>query len=131
MQYQAVQGQTVVGELKKDFHSYGPSDVWIHTHIKGPAGHRCCTAKKCAGLHFHTHSMDEPGEPAYIACFECGHVYPSARALRRAHRRQIIAMGLPRRLFGDDWHGWLTFLRLLQFVRASRITFCQECLHDL
>lgn len=51
----------------------------------------------------------------YQVCYECAAEYPTARALRRAYRKGGAA--LPGR-----------FRRL--FVRASRVYFCPECLHD-
>lgn len=82
-------------------------------------------AEACDGTHCHWHHVDEPAiEPFYIWCGECGHVYRSARELRREYRRQF--WGISRR-FGDPL--WLRLWRVLS-IRASKIYFCQFCIHD-
>lgn len=109
----------------------------------------------CAGEHCAWHNVDEPNPPGggYISCPECWHLYPTARALRKAYRRQAFKIfwddlwgGGPRLPGRDDpiWNDspdgvrpprfprtrlvW-AILRL-PFVRASKITFCQYCVHD-
>jgi hypothetical protein len=101
------------------------------------AGQGPCRPK----LHCHSHNRDEAG-PAYIACGECGHLYRSARSLRRAYRRvhgQILRHGwrkapwLPHRSappFIDSRVERIWIWLRSRFVRASSITFCQECTHD-
>ena len=82
----------------------------------------------CAGTHCSTHNVDEVGD-GYIVCTECGHLYPTARSLRRAYRRRLRQD--PPRLYETEYtYGLFTWLRLYLTVRADRITFCQECSHD-
>lgn len=76
----------------------------------------------CLGIHCHWHGVDEPGT-GYIGCPECGHLYRTAGELRRAYRRQVLSM--PR----YDVPRWRIRWAALT-VRASRIGFCQECIHD-
>lgn len=52
----------------------------------------------------------------YKSCFECGSVYPTARALRQAYRKAHRA--------------WCALRLCGLFVRASTITFCPDCLHE-
>lgn len=75
----------------------------------------------CVG-HCYWHDVDEPG-PGYIRCYECGHLYRTARELRRAYRRQSFTV--PR--CEVPW--WRIGWRAL-FIRADKIVFCQECIHD-
>lgn len=75
-----------------------------------------CTA------HCYSHNVDEPGD-GYIRCFECGHLYRTAGELRRAYRREVMhvpSLGIPR---------WRVLVKAAT-VRASRVFFCQECIHD-
>lgn len=78
----------------------------------------------CAPDHCHWHSVDEPGT-GYILCGECGHLYRTASELRRAYRREV--MRGPRYFSGPPW--WCRAWRALT-IRASKIYFCQECIHD-
>jgi hypothetical protein len=76
----------------------------------------------CQADHCWWHNVDEPGT-GYITCPECGHLYRTARELRRAYRRQLRngrRWGIPR---------WRILLRALT-IRAKKISFCQECIHD-
>lgn len=66
------------------------------------------------------HRLGPPCDP-YQTCFECGQIYLTARDLRRAYRAALKRMGYP---------GWVRMVARLATVRASRIYFCQECLHD-
>lgn len=75
----------------------------------------------CLPDHCHWHNVDEPGD-GYILCPECGHLYRTARELRRAYRRQVLRPGFSVPLL---WRLWRALT-----IRASRITFCQECIHD-
>jgi hypothetical protein len=81
----------------------------------------------CWGRHCHIHNVDEPDNRAYQVCLECGHVYPTARALRRDYRREYW------RIASDDQFGrepvWRRLWRVAT-VRASRVSFCQHCVHD-
>jgi hypothetical protein len=80
------------------------------------------------------HYEVEPIPPnAYIVCGECGHVW-TAKALRRAWHH---AYPLPKlSLWRDDEFDharpfrWLRAVRHRWFKRATRIYFCQECIHD-
>lgn len=76
----------------------------------------------CVDYHCYSHGVDEPGE-GYIGCYECGHLYRTARDLRRAYRRQVMRGPM----FGMS--KWRCRWRALT-VRASKIYFCQECIHD-
>lgn len=100
-------------------------------HEIGAAG---CDPK----LHCHSCHIDEPNNPRYIACFECGHVYPTARSLRRAYRREWNRLALsewrsapwiPPPGFGSKFGAAWVWLRS-RFCRARDITFCQLCTHD-
>lgn len=76
----------------------------------------------CFEDHCHWHNVDEPG-PGYITCLECGHLYRTARELRRAYRRQSFT--IPRYdvpWWRITWRAWT--------IRARDISFCQECIHD-
>jgi len=87
----------------------------------------------CNGQHCHWHNVDEDDTGAYIACFECGHVYRTKRALRRAYRREYSrwwTWDLPW-LRGNGFGTRRAILRRWLFTpRASKIFFCQECSHD-
>lgn len=82
---------------------------------------------ECGHLHCAIHNVDELSYPSYFTCGECGHVYPTARALRRAERRwQWHA-----RKFDDGWRfGWIDLALRLATVRVSRIASCALCSHD-
>ena len=99
----------------------------------------------CAAVHCHSHHVDEPSLPAYVACNECGHVYRTSGELRAAYRRIVTQFTFPSREREDDPFGGLFDAprstgraRLLElwdwllsrFARARDIHFCQECLHD-
>lgn len=77
----------------------------------------------CASVHCHSHHVDENPGRYYIGCYECGHVYRTARELRRAYRRQSFT--IPR--YDIPW--WRITWRALT-IRARDIHFCQECIHD-
>lgn len=84
-------------------------------HMPGPG---------CDG-HCYSCHVDEPigRRSPYIICLECGHVYRTARALRRAYRRQSLT--IPRYdvpWWRITWRAWT--------IRARDINFCQECIHD-
>jgi hypothetical protein len=75
----------------------------------------------CVG-HCYCHNVDEPGT-GYIRCLECGHLYRTARDLRRAYRRASLAMpayGVP----------WRRIIARAILIRARNINFCLECIHD-
>lgn len=93
----------------------------------------------CGHQHCHIHEVDEDDRGAYLACGECGHVYLTARSLRKAYRRVVWQMmrsrpdstAERRPWFSDEWQtGIIRHLWMLATVRASRLTFCQECIHD-
>jgi hypothetical protein len=76
----------------------------------------------CADRHCFAHNVDE-GATGWHVCGECMHVYPSARALRRDYRREVLRT--PR--FGVPlWRLWWRALT----IRTSQIHFCQHCVHD-
>lgn len=75
-------------------------------------------------MHCYSHHVDEPGDGAYIWCFECGHVYRTAGDLRRAYRRQYWETS---KHFGDPV--WRRLWRVAA-IRVKNIHFCQECIHD-
>jgi hypothetical protein len=86
----------------------------------------------CSPHHCRSHNIDEPVVGMrYILCGECGHLYPTAGSLRRAYRRRL-RQDPPRPHLRDNAYnyGLYHWLRLYLSVRASRITFCQECSHD-
>lgn len=78
--------------------------------------------EECLSVHCYSHMVDEEGS-AYIGCYECGHLYRTAGALRRAYRREVL------RLPGHGIPFWWRLWRALT-IRASQITFCQQCIHD-
>lgn len=103
----------------------------------------------CLPWHCWSHDVDETG-PGYQVCGECGHVYPTARSLRAAYRRVVTQMARQelraypvtahRPADPDDPFGaayqtqtrWQTIIWWARSmtVRASKIYFCQECIHD-
>lgn len=82
----------------------------------------------CADMHCHWHNVDEDDTGAYVVCLECGHVYPTKRALRSAYRRQVAPWR--GRVFTSDVPSWRLWWRWLFPPRAGRIWFCQVCSHD-
>ena len=105
---------------------------------------------ECYSFHCWTHNVDELRILPYCACGECGHVFPTRRALRRDYRRGgarlywrdlIKPLRVPkalRRQFGarqpawfwDRWDSLRALTRLLT-LSANDITFCPHCTHDL
>lgn len=94
----------------------------------------------CIGVHCHSHGIDEAGD-GYIGCYECGHLYRTAGELRRAYRRKAAEIALSDLRNPHHWArtvGTPLATRLaavaslvrLPFIRAGRIGFCQECIHD-
>lgn len=77
----------------------------------------------CLPVHCHVHHVDEPDAGAYRVCGECGHVYATARDLRRAYRRAVL------RHIPGGVRRWRLWWRAAT-VRASRVSFCQHCAHD-
>lgn len=80
----------------------------------------------CWEVHCVMHGLDEVGS-GYRRCGECGHLYDSARELRRLYRRgywEALHSGWVAKPFNVKrlWH--------LVTIRASRIAFCQLCMHD-
>lgn len=73
------------------------------------------------------HNREEPVTgTSFLVCGECGHVYPTARSLRHAFRRQEW-MGWRHFNLGLPW--WRVLWRMVS-VRASEIPICMECIHD-
>lgn len=58
----------------------------------------------------------------YAYCLECDTTYPTARSLRRAHRRDVLRM-YGRGMWRERWRARLR--------RAKTIRHCPRCLHDL
>lgn len=100
---------------------------------------------QCANEHCYSHAVDEPADGAYIVCFECGHVYPSALRLWWDHLRQAARLARKdfRRPLNPPWWAeldipkWqrgrraaLAMLGRAVVCRPSRISFCQHCVHD-
>ena len=92
----------------------------------------------CHPDHCYICHIDEPGE-GYIRCFECKHLYKTKRDLRKAYRRELIGGMKFSRKFGIKTPFWrstsfspsrVRVWWMLLTVRASKITFCQHCVHD-
>ncbi|MFC6883479.1 hypothetical protein [Actinomadura yumaensis] len=83
----------------------------------------------CDAIHCHIHHVDEKPAGAYRRCLECGHVYRTARALRRGYRRQYWKASAAS-VHGPGEPLWQRVRRVLT-VRASHVHFCQHCIHDL
>jgi hypothetical protein len=106
----------------------------------------------CAPIHCYSHHIDEPSRPRrdYLSCYECGHLFPTRRALRRDYRRgglQIVLADLkhpykgPKLDFDSPFYVDMPSplrqrlsaaklaIRML-FIRAKDITFCPHCIHD-
>ena len=75
----------------------------------------------------YVHNVSEPTEGAFLVCFECGHAYRTAGALRRAYRREYWKVSRDDRF--DRTPFWRRLWRIFT-VRTSQICFCQHCLHD-
>jgi predicted RNA-binding Zn-ribbon protein involved in translation (DUF1610 family) len=86
----------------------------------------------CQGDHCYSCGVDESAAGAHVVCGECGHVYRTARSIRRAYRRTRLEGDRPTQLRSDEWHvGWVALIWHLLTVRASDLYYCQECGHDL
>jgi hypothetical protein len=88
--------------------------------------------EQCEDRHCYSHHEDEDAAGAYIVCGECGHVYPTARALRRRYRRMYWET-TGRSSWPDGFRsspGIIRRLWRLASVRARSIHFCQHCIHD-
>lgn len=84
----------------------------------------------CQG-HCWWHEVDEVGD-GYIRCYECGHLYLTARDLRRAYRSQQWAMMKSfrwRPIPGFEPSTWSVLWSIFT-TRAKDISFCQLCIHD-
>lgn len=91
--------------------------------------------------HCYSCNVDESGS-AYQWCFECGHGYRTRRELRKEYKK------IHNQLLVNDWKSatwrrdsvslhlkepkWrLVYIWIRsRFVRVSRITFCQKCIHN-
>jgi len=91
--------------------------------------------RSCADMHCYSCMVDEPGT-GYIVCGECGHVFRTARELRRLHRRGLwkahrsidgVIAGVPVDMPAVPL--WRVAWRLAM-VRAKNIYFCPHCIHD-
>jgi hypothetical protein len=77
----------------------------------------------CRRWHCHTHQVDEVDTDFWTGCYECGHIYLTARELRRAYRAQMLSLprcDVPR--WRVVWNAWT--------VRTSKIYSCPHCTHD-
>lgn len=86
----------------------------------------------CEGWHCYSCNEDEYGS-GYVLCLECGHIWRTARDLRRAYRRQYWRASKPLTLMGAvEFPGIPWWFRAWHVVtvRADKITFCQLCIHD-
>lgn len=81
----------------------------------------------CADVHCYAHGVDEP-QTGWLVCGECGHVFPSAGALRRDYRREYWRIASMEGV-SPPIPLWRR-IRTAATVRASRVTFCPHCLHD-
>lgn len=89
----------------------------------------------CFNWHCVIHGVDEGrfGEGGYLRCGECGHLYASAGALKRAYRRVLWSM-----IKDGGWRwvrtpfnpGLWDLVRGFLFRRVKDIYFCQFCIHD-
>lgn len=73
---------------------------------------------ECDPNHCYFHMVDEPG-PGYHRCFECGHLYASARELRQAYRQMVAELD-------PTPYGWVR----KWFKTAEGVWFCPHCAHD-
>lgn len=93
-------------------------------------------------VHCWIHNVDEPYKGAYRVCFECKHVYRTARELRRDYRKTMTQLTFyrypdmpgPRPVIRNQGFGsWRTDLWYWfksRFRRASRVYSCMQCSHD-
>lgn len=70
----------------------------------------------------HIHFRAEEDDGAYQVCIECGHVFPTARDLRRDFRKMVWQYAKVTPLWSMLW--------LLISVRASKLASCPHCTHD-
>lgn len=115
--------------------THRPNGVAVTIHADGRRVVPHQPADECGGDHCYAHNVDEPAANAHTVCGECFHVFPTARALRRDHRRVLWQM---RPLRGPlPWHStpWQQslwrYLYRLATVRTSQIWVCPHCAHDL
>lgn len=85
----------------------------------------------CNDTHCYSCHVDEQGT-GYIRCLECGHIYRTARELRRLYRRELIRLHRRRSPSPFDFPEPSTrqVIWMALTARASNITFCQHCIHD-
>lgn len=88
----------------------------------------------CTKVHCYGCGQDHPQQRAWLWCFECGHAYRTPGELRRAYRRVLLASIRHERLpwlRGNEFDpSKLRILWQAVTIRASKIYFCQLCLHD-
>jgi hypothetical protein len=88
----------------------------------------------CWRWHCWTHNVDEMriGKP-YLVCGECGHVFQTARALRKARRATMRSIYLGELRHARTWRSlWLGLRGTLSLYtrRADKIYHCPLCAHD-
>jgi hypothetical protein len=89
----------------------------------------------CWRWHCYSHQVDEVriGTP-YILCQECGHVFQSARALRKARRATMRGIYYTGLRDARTWRElWLETRGVVSLYarRAKHIHVCPHCAHDL
>lgn len=103
-----------------------------------------CAGEGGSSAHCWAHNVDEyvGTGPVYQACIECGHLYRSKRELRRAYLRvhwQFFTAAWRDRHMRESYPTELRDPPLAELahwvwraltVRASKIYFCQHCIHD-
>lgn len=96
-------------------------------------------ALDCAMFEVHCygcHLDHDPDMPAWLWCLECGHAYRRPRDLRKAYRREMWQLLREHSsdapwLVSNDWYPSMAWhVWRIVTARASKIYFCQECLHD-
>ena len=93
---------------------------------------------QCFPYHCFSCDLDEYAEAGeyYLCCGECGHVYRTARELRREYRRKFwqIQRSYSRFrpwVFGNEFTpSNLEVLWRMLTVRVKDIYFCQKCIHN-
>jgi DNA-directed RNA polymerase subunit RPC12/RpoP len=87
----------------------------------------------CWRWHCWTHQVDEMRLAPYIVCQECGHVFQTKRALRKARRATMRGIYLDEIRHGHTWQSlWLGTRGTVSLFtrRAAHIHHCPHCAHD-
>lgn len=77
------------------------------------AGTEHAPSDACGNLHCYSHGIDEPDEPCFLYCYECGHVFPTEQALIDDDNAVWVGMGEPAPNRSPD-----------------EISCCPHCVHD-